>query len=108
MPLLRYRTGDLARRSQEPCKCGRGLPVLAGLEGRSQDLAVLKDGTSVSLTGFFFAVHVPEMGSIKKIQFQQDAPGHLRAMVVRGSNYQEGCCEAMLERMNQNVAHPFQ
>jgi len=107
MPLLRYRTGDLARRSCQPCRCGRGLPLIAAIEGRRQDVAVLQDGTPVSLTGFFFAVHVPEMSRLKKIQFQQEAPGHLRALVVKGEHYPEGCCESMLARMNQNLAKPF-
>ncbi len=107
MPLIRYKTGDSARRSQQRCSCGRGLPLLAGLEGRSQDVALLKDGTPVSLTGFFFAVHVPEMSFLRKIQFQQETPGHLRALVVKGPHYQEGACEVMLRRMNENLARPF-
>jgi phenylacetate-CoA ligase len=108
MPLIRYRTGDSIRRATERCRCGRALPMLASLEGRKQDAALLKDGTPVSLTGFFFAVHVPEMSRLRKIQFQQEAPGHLRAVVVKGEHYQEGACEAMLERMNRNLAKPFQ
>jgi phenylacetate-CoA ligase len=108
MPLIRYRTGDAIRRSDKICKCGRGLPLVVSLEGRKQDVALLKDGTPVSLTGFFFAVHVPEMSRLRKIQFQQEEPGHLRAMVVKGELYQEGACEAMLERMNRNLAKPFQ
>lgn len=35
MPLIRYRTGDLAIRSDRPCPCGRGFPLLERVEGRS-------------------------------------------------------------------------
>ena len=107
MPLLRYRTGDLTRFSDIRCQCGRGLRLAPSIEGRKHDLALLKDGTPLTLTAFFFAVHVAEMAQIRKIQFQQDAPGHLRVLAVKASNYSEGACERMLQRMNQNLALPF-
>ena len=107
MPLLRYRTGDMIRVSERSCPCGRGLRVISELEGRKQDVALLRDGTALSLTGFFFAVHVPEMSQVKKIQFQQETPGHLTALVVKAKGYQQGACERMLQRMNQNLAVPF-
>lgn len=36
-PLIRYRTGDFASLSNSPCKCGRTLPVINNLYGRSYD-----------------------------------------------------------------------
>jgi phenylacetate-CoA ligase len=107
MPLLRYRTGDMVQLSGERCACGRGLRLVGGLEGRKQDVALMKDGTPLSLTGFFFAVHVPEMSQIRKIQFQQDIPGQLRALVVRSGDYTQDACENMLRRMNHNLPRPF-
>jgi len=35
--LLNYRLGDLATLAAEPCPCGRSLPLLASLDGRSDD-----------------------------------------------------------------------
>ncbi|MBC7234029.1 MAG: phenylacetate--CoA ligase family protein [Chloroflexi bacterium] len=35
--LLNYRLGDLATLAPEPCPCGRSLPLLASLDGRSYD-----------------------------------------------------------------------
>ena len=37
-PLIRYRTGDFASLSSEQCKCGRTLPVIRNLLGRSYDI----------------------------------------------------------------------
>ncbi|UCC75495.1 MAG: phenylacetate--CoA ligase family protein [Anaerolineales bacterium] len=45
--LLNYRLGDLASTSHERCPCGRNLPLLAGLEGRVEDIIHLRDGTYV-------------------------------------------------------------
>jgi phenylacetate-CoA ligase len=43
MPLLRYEIGDEAEVG-EPCVCGRGLPVLNRVVGRTQDYFVLRSG----------------------------------------------------------------
>ncbi|MFO1023954.1 MAG: hypothetical protein U1E70_02120 [Acetobacteraceae bacterium] len=43
MPLLRYEIGDRATVGP-PCPCGRGLPVLSAVVGRSTDLLTLPDG----------------------------------------------------------------
>ncbi|HEV8117228.1 MAG TPA: hypothetical protein VGQ32_01820 [Thermoanaerobaculia bacterium] len=47
MPLIRYDTGDRATLSESSCRCGRGLPVLERVEGRSRDLVVTRDGRRI-------------------------------------------------------------
>ena len=44
MPLLRYEVGDEAEVGP-PCPCGRGLPVLRAVVGRTLDRLLLPDGT---------------------------------------------------------------
>jgi phenylacetate-CoA ligase len=44
MPLIRYELGDLAEVGG-PCPCGRGLPVLARILGRTRNMLVMPDGT---------------------------------------------------------------
>jgi phenylacetate-CoA ligase len=44
-PFIRYRTGDIGAFDPAPCPCGRGLPVLGRLEGRTTDFIVAADGT---------------------------------------------------------------
>jgi phenylacetate-CoA ligase len=44
MPLIRYRTGDLAVRREDPCSCGRTLPMLERVIGRTPDLLVTSSG----------------------------------------------------------------
>lgn len=43
MPLVRYVVGDYAEVGA-PCSCGRGLPVLARIQGRSRNMFVRPDG----------------------------------------------------------------
>lgn len=44
-PFLRYRTGDVGVLSEERCACGRGLPLLKEIQGRTTDFVVAQDGT---------------------------------------------------------------
>ena len=48
MPFLRYRLGDLCSPSHRPCPCGRGLPLLELVQGRSNDAIRLPDGRVVT------------------------------------------------------------
>lgn len=43
MPLIRYAIGDFAEVG-EPCPCGRGLPVLKRILGRTRDMLILPSG----------------------------------------------------------------
>lgn len=49
MPLLRYDLGDYAV-AGEACSCGRGLPVLRRIVGRTRNLLVLPSGERISPT----------------------------------------------------------
>ena len=44
-PFVRYRTGDVGVLSDQACACGRGLPILAEVQGRTTDFVVAQDGT---------------------------------------------------------------
>ena len=45
--LLNYRIGDVAVSASHPCPCGRTLPIIDSLEGRSDDLIHLAGGRSL-------------------------------------------------------------
>jgi phenylacetate-CoA ligase len=47
MPIIRYKTGDLARRGPDGCPCGRRLPMLTEIIGRSGEDMVLADESKV-------------------------------------------------------------
>ena len=39
-PFVRYRTGDIGTLANETCACGRGLPLLKEIQGRSTDFVI--------------------------------------------------------------------
>ena len=48
MPMLRYRVEDLAAPMPGACGCGRGLPLMNQVAGRTADFLVRADGTRVA------------------------------------------------------------
>jgi len=52
MPFIRYNTEDLGIRKEEPCSCGRNLPLMGSIVGRTADLIRLPNG-GIVYPGFF-------------------------------------------------------
>ena len=42
LPLIRYRTGDLTKLMYEPCECGRTTVRMASIQGRADDMLVIR------------------------------------------------------------------
>jgi phenylacetate-CoA ligase len=47
MPFIRYAIGDVAVAGTGPCPCGRSLPVIAQVEGRTRNAFVFRDGARI-------------------------------------------------------------
>ncbi|MFN2572146.1 MAG: phenylacetate--CoA ligase family protein [Gemmatimonadales bacterium] len=56
MILVRYRVGDRGQLcvGTQTCGCGRGLPVLASIEGRMDDLLITRDGRTAAALDIVF------------------------------------------------------
>jgi phenylacetate-CoA ligase len=78
--------------------------VLSKIEGRSQDIIFLNDGTRVSLTAFIFGQHLPEFSSIREMQLVQEVCGSLLLRIVRGSDYTADDERALINRLQRSVS----
>jgi len=68
-PFIRYATGDVGALGTAPCTCGRGLPLLQKLEGRSTDFLTAQDGTVMHGLALVYIVReLPQVRSFKIIQ----------------------------------------
>ncbi|MFZ6748698.1 phenylacetate--CoA ligase family protein [Undibacterium sp. Ren11W] len=68
-PFIRYRTGDIGVLSDAPCGCGRGLPVLKEIQGRSTDFLVARNGTVMhGLALIYILRDLPQVRAFKIIQ----------------------------------------
>ena len=78
--LLNYLVGDLAGRLPEPCGCGRALPLLSSVQGRSTDWLRSASGRPIhpqAVRGI-----LSPLGEIRRYQLVQERPGHVRVVAV--------------------------
>jgi phenylacetate-CoA ligase len=80
MPFVRYRSGDLATMTATYCTCGRSLPLLQKLEGRTQDAIVTAEGRVIS--GLFFFHMFKDCPDVRAFQIHQTALDRLLILVV--------------------------
>jgi phenylacetate-CoA ligase len=68
-PFIRYRTGDIGVLDSKPCICGRGLPLLKEIQGRSTDFLVAQNGTVIhGLALIYILRDLPQIRNFKIIQ----------------------------------------
>lgn len=80
MPFVRYKMDDVAAYEPSPCTCGRGLPVLREVVGRTNDYLVTVDGRFVHPEFFAYAFRAkPE---ITRYQAYQPNKHHLEVRLV--------------------------
>lgn len=79
-PFVRYRTGDIAVMSDKQCACGRGLPMLESIEGRSTDFVVAADGTI--LHGLSLIYILRDMETVDAFKIVQESKTLTRVQVV--------------------------
>lgn len=79
-PFVRYRTGDVGVLASEPCSCGRGLPILASVEGRTTDFVTASDGTV--LHGLALIYVLRDLPGVASFRIVQETLQHTRVEVV--------------------------
>jgi phenylacetate-CoA ligase len=83
-PFVRYRTGDVGSLSDETCVCGRGLPLLAEIEGRSTDFIRTADGTVVHGLALIYVLR--EMLQIEAFKIIQNSVTSITVQLVTSSS----------------------
>lgn len=79
-PFIRYQTGDIAVMDDQPCACGRGLPVLQDIEGRTTDFVVAQDGTKMHGLALIYILR--ELNGIETFKIIQESLDLTRVLVT--------------------------
>lgn len=80
MPFIRYQNGDLAVRAPAPCPCGRRLPLLEEIVGRTNDCLASERGRFVHSA--FFNHLLRDMPEIARYQVYQADIGSLEVRLA--------------------------
>ncbi|MFA6006392.1 MAG: glycosyltransferase [Candidatus Paceibacterota bacterium] len=86
MPFIRYRIGDLATATDEVCSCGRGLPLMGEIHGRTQ--AIIIGTRKQYVPGSFFLHLFKEFDyGIRQFQVEQREFGTIILRIIKGPRY---------------------
>lgn len=103
MPLIRYLTGDQGSLSPEPCSCGRGLPLIDKIVGRTFDMLTLSDGSLMNgyIFGGFF--HKKFADKIEKFRVIQNTKGEADIYLKLSSPFGENQFEQFKKGLIQFI-----
>lgn len=98
MPLIRYEIGDMATTRSGSCRCGRGLPRLGKIYGRTSDFLLSPDGKRVSGISILdtFTIHIP---GIKQVQIIQNEIDTLHFRIVKDNDFSDNSLTILAENV---------
>lgn len=82
-PFIRYRTGDIATIATQHCACGRGLPILEAIDGRSTDFVVAQDGTKMHGLALIYILR--ELAAVEEFKIVQHSIETIQVDIVSSS-----------------------
>ncbi|MCF7970312.1 MAG: AMP-binding protein [Methylococcaceae bacterium] len=104
-PFIRYRTGDIGILSDAQCQCGRGLPLLKEIQGRTTDFIIAQDGTVLHGLALIYVLRALE--GIESFKITQHSIDETTLQIVKNQQYNpENNAKIQSEfkqRLGQNV-----
>ncbi len=105
-PFVRYQTGDVGVLSDERCACGRGLPTLKDVVGRSSDFVVAQDGRK--LHGAALTYVLREIAGIEGFKIVQKTKSLVHVNIVKGAEYQSDHEEVISREFSRRLGDGLQ
>ncbi|MCB9362522.1 phenylacetate--CoA ligase family protein [Candidatus Woesearchaeota archaeon] len=105
MPFIRYKIGDIGIPSKHVCSCGRGLPMMELVEGRTDDFVVDKKGGYHS--PMIWTVVFKRTPQVAHYQVIQDTKGALDISVIPGDDYDDAVEKDLRKRIQETVGKDF-
>jgi len=100
-PFIRYRTGDVGVLDDQPCACGRGLPLLKAIEGRSTDFVVAQDGTVMHGLALVYAIR--DLPGVREFKIVQENLQLTRVLLATDSQFDEANIGKILSGIQQRL-----
>jgi phenylacetate-CoA ligase len=101
MPLIRYRTGDRGtlEGGSEACKCGRTLPIIESVDGRTDDILYTMDGRRIGRLDPLFKGDLP----IHEAQIIQEALDRVRVCYVPTADFRPSHESVITQRLQARM-----
>ena len=84
-PFIRYATGDIAVMGSRPCSCGRALPLLDRIEGRSNDVIIAADGRMINSLALIYTLR--EIPGVDHFRIRQKAVDRFAIQLVKNGQF---------------------
>lgn len=97
MPLIRYRMADIAVLADKPCPCGRGLPVLDNLVGRTTSIFTLPSG-KLLYGGIFRHIVLKDTLAIRQFRVHQSDKNQIEIFLQPGKEFDETIVSQVKQR----------
>ena len=103
MPLIRYEIGDRVAiaPANEKCACGRTLPILLSVEGRSDDVILTPDGRRIGRMDPVFKGELP----IREAQIVQESLTSVRVMLVPAREFSDAHERDLIAAVRERVGN---
>lgn len=106
MPLIRYEIGDRGELAeQQPCSCGRGLPQLQNVEGRSLDIVHTPSGQRVG--GTFWTLLLRSRPGIRQFQVTQNKLDGIVINFVKDNEFEAEVLAYYTDRIREYCGRDF-
>lgn len=99
MPLIRYKVGDAGRFAKEACECGRALPVIEKVDGRSDDVLLTKDGRRIGRLDSVFKSDLP----VSEAQIIQKSLDTILVKYVPDNEFNLESSKALSDRIRERM-----
>jgi phenylacetate-CoA ligase len=93
-PFVRYRTGDIGVMDGVACACGRGLPRLSEIQGRSTDFVITDDGTVMHGLSLIYVIR--DLAGVKSFKVTQETRRLTRVELVTEAGFDPSAVPAIV------------
>ena len=86
-PFVRYRTGDIGVLDDKQCACGRGLPILKEVQGRTTDFVVSQSGSVMHGLALIYVLR--EITSISEFKIVQESKDTTHIFLIVDNDFND-------------------
>ena len=105
-PFIRYRTGDIGVLGATPCSCGRGLPLLQDIQGRSTDFVVAANGTVMHGLSLIYILR--DLSGVQFFKVVQESRALTRVLLVTDGAFESESVAKIIDGFKQRLGAEVQ